>query len=312
MDRCHIVVCNFSKIAMFWGSFNRLQKFDRSADRIIIFDCSPETNREIEMNITRQAVQYHRLQGCVFWVRRGNWLMNHGAQLDYIDLLRKGVIKTPKLVYFMQEHYLNITQEVSSDTIPAHLKLDIDDFEKVSLLSEVCYFCARQGYRVTRFFGEEQYSVPLDILYRNRGGEHHRNEGIDFSLCIDGANFGVNPKVLIDALAETDYKTGPGTYRQTHCWETYLVYLIEKRGFGFYDRAQRSLIYRPKELQEANSINWQPFWADPIAWRLYGIPDLGNPYSEFPISLAQSLFHSEHLLQRRSLGYRGVLSVELI
>lgn len=192
MKRIDIVVANFGRIQFFCENFRKLKNFDADNDRIIVLDCSPDQQNQLSTLAT--FCNELGLKKSIFFVRRSNWLLNHGAQLDYIHLLNSGAISRPLFCYFMQDHYLNSVRDVKGDSLPDNTKLDIDmivDFHSKTHGNSVI-FCSRDGFRVTRFVARDQ----LKQVY-----EHYK-------ICPRGARqlphfvlIAICPSVLMEAIS---------------------------------------------------------------------------------------------------------------
>jgi hypothetical protein len=276
MKRFDIVVANFKKIEYFYENFSKIRHFDPQNDRIIVLDCSP--TRGEQLSKLAKFCQTAGLTKSLLFIARKNWLFNHGAQLDYINYLNSLVIERPQLCYFMQEHYLDTERDVKGDTLPRGKVLDLDEVFGLQNRNsnKLVIFCARAGYRVTQFVAQDQISRVYEH-YRVLSAGSPSTFGFsimsDFSICVDGGNFCVDPLTLMNSLKvlKPSWNTGPGTYNHTHVWETLLTFIHQQANCGFYELSRQMLVYDPSELTRNDKLldTWKPFYAFPVAWALY-------------------------------------------
>ncbi len=233
-DRFHIVVSNHKRLACFVDNFQHIQKFDGECDRVYIFDCSPNSTWNAQIEIANRLTAF----GCVwgtnlFFVRRRNWGVNHGAQLDYFRCLQDGRIPRPRYVAFMQEHYLDRQRFVKEDTLPEDAIFDLDAiaarFDSDRLVG--CVFFARYGARVitsnpisdsSGFFGDGTVLLPGA---RRRG------------FCIDGGNFITRPELYLKWFAHHQHflTKGDGSYGFSHVWEARLGQILYDQAVKWVD-----------------------------------------------------------------------------
>jgi hypothetical protein len=276
MNRFDIVVANFQRIEYFYENFSKLDNFDPVNDRIIVLDCSPTWGEQLSKLST--FCKTAGLSKSLLFIPRKNWLFNHGAQLDYINCLNSGIIERPSLCYFMQEHYLDTKRGVKGDTLPDGESLDLDEVFRLQHKNnnKLVIFCARFGYRVTQFVAQDELRKVYEYystVSSGRPSAFRFTIMCDFSLCIDGGNFCVDPIVLMSVVRELrpTLNAGPSTYNHTHVWETLLTFLHQQANCGFYELSRQMLIWNPSELTRNSRLidRWKPFYAFPVAWALY-------------------------------------------
>ncbi len=140
--RFDILVLNFERVRLFFDNFHKLKNYDATRDRIVVFDCSRDGEREREL-----SAAFARSQGWVLggpelvFVRRGNWGIDQGARVDYLSYLHRGR-SLPQFVWEFQEHYLDNTSDYSrwgsgvlagqtkEDTLPDGAIVDLDQCER--------------------------------------------------------------------------------------------------------------------------------------------------------------------------------------
>jgi hypothetical protein len=258
------VVANYGRIELFWQGLAEVRGFDFQRDRIIVLDCS-ETSQETASLRAAAATGVAPMlapSNYVF-IRRLNWNLNHGAQLDYFYLLDRGVMSTPRYTFFVQDHYLNRHREVKGDSIPEDFYWDLN-FVFAKLQSEptlVC-FAARNGFRISTVVRSKKTRQALV----------HQSE---LAIVIDGGNFVVNPKYYLDYFSRHPSRAlaGTGSYGFAHVWETRLCWILGEAGCQFMNLRSGLAVSDVRDLKEREPEPgqvWQPFLNSPIHWTLYG------------------------------------------
>ena len=271
-NRIHLVVANYQRLSCFVENFEKVDGFNPEVDSVYIFDCSPEFNWRSEL-ILAQTLCKHGLvwNKNIFFIRRRNWCVNHGAQLDYFRAILDGLISPPRVVAFMQEHFLDLKTLVKEDTIPEHTVYNVDRIvEKFESDPQVgCVFHTRYGVRVAtsnpvidnnkEFFGDSD--VLLDRSTR-RG------------FLIDGGNFIVRPDLYLRWFAaHPGYLTaGDGSYGFSHVWEARLGQILYDQKIKWCD-LDRNLEYTTiteLDLLEKNLSNKvSKLWYDHRIWYFF-------------------------------------------
>ena len=268
-DRFHIVVSNFRRLDCFVDNFNRMQGFDINRDRIFIFDCTPYSEFQTELNIADRLTAFGLTWGeNLHFIRRRNWGVNHGAQLDYFRAIREGKISLPTYTAFIQEHYLDLEHFVKEDTIPEKSTYDLNQMEaKFRNDPEIgCAFYARKGIRVCTsnpvtksdevFFGDGTSLLP--------NARRH-------CFCIDGGNFIVRPELYLNWFnTHPHYLTrGDGSYGFAHVWEVRLGSILYNQKIKWAD-LYRNIDYRDinqlDEIEVLRGEKCSELWYDNRIW----------------------------------------------
>ena len=178
MNRFHIVVSNYQRLSSFVDNFHKLQGFNPELDAVYILDCSPTNIYLSEIKVAAQLSLFGlEWNKNLFFIRRRNWGVNHGAQLDYFRCLRDGLIELPHYSVFMQEHFLDWVNYVKEDTLPENTIFDLDDiftrFQDDNALG--CAFYPRYGVRIItsnpisdpqkEFFGDGEILLVVILLF---------------------------------------------------------------------------------------------------------------------------------------------------
>lgn len=272
MNRFHIVVPNYQRLQSFVENFHKISGINTRLDAIFIFDCTPENVWEEQLAIADRLRTYDlEWNRNLFFIRRRNWGVNHGAQLDYFRAILDGLIQTPRFVAFMQEHFLDLKNYVKEDTIPEHSRYDLSaiakKFESDPQIG--CAFHARNGVRVStsnpvtdsakEFFGDGE--VLLEGATR-RG------------FLIDGGNFIVRPELYLRWFsAHLRFLTdGDGGYGFSHVWEARLGQILYDQKIKWCDLSRNleyTTIAELDELQKSLSQKISKLWYDNRVWYFY-------------------------------------------
>jgi hypothetical protein len=178
----------------------------------------------------------------------------------------------------MQEHYLDTKRDVKDDTLPEGQLLNLDELFELQNMNgnKLVIFCARAGYRVTQFVVQDQIGKVYEhyrLLSAGLPSTFRFSIESNFSICVDGGNFCVDPLALMNSLKvlKPNWNAGPGTYDHTHVWETLLTFIHQQDNFGFYELSRKALVWHPSELTQNDNLGnmWKPFYAFPVAWALY-------------------------------------------
>lgn len=272
VDRFHVVVSNYNRLSCFVENFSRLRGFDPLRDRLYILDCSDEDSWREQLAIAgKLTARGLRWSESLFFIRRRNWNVNHGAQLDYIRCLRDELIPVPLCTAFMQEHYLDLERFVKEDTLPADAVYDLDaiaaELEADPKLG--CVFFARYGVRVSvsnpvrkrnsEFFGDAKELLP---------GARRR------CFCIDGGNFTVRPQLYLNWFEQRPRQLtrGNGTYGFAHAWEVRLGKILYDQHITWLDMYRGLRYASVEELDEVEAKREQPaslLWYDHRGYFFY-------------------------------------------
>jgi hypothetical protein len=303
MDRFHIVVSNYERLSCFVDNFRRIRGFDGEHDRVYILDCSPNPDWQDQMVVAdRLTCSGLRWGVNLYFIRRRNWNLNHGAQLDYIRCLREETIPVPAYTAFMQEHYLDTKRYVKEDTLPEGATYDLDaikaEFE--ANIKVGCVFFARYGVRVStsnpvkekekQFFGDGTELLP---------GATRR------CFCVDGGNFIVRPQLYLNWFAAhpRDLTRGNGTYGFAHAWEVRLGKILYDQRIVWVDLRRRLRYTSIEELdiQEASGAEKASMlWYDHRGYfffygrdiHKYGPRPLESTKRQLKRYIRHALFHS--------------------
>ncbi|MGD0272574.1 MAG: hypothetical protein ABSB96_02425 [Gaiellaceae bacterium] len=303
MDRFHIVVSNYERLSCFVDNFQRIRGFDGERDRVYIMDCSPDHGWQEQMavadRLTRSGLRWGKN---LYFIRRRNWNLNHGAQLDYLRCLRDERIPIPAYAAFMQEHYLDLNRFIKEDTLPDGTVYDLDLIEATfgSDSNVGCVFLARYGIRISasnpvnergrEFFGDGTELLP---------GARRR------CFCIDGGNFIVRPQLYMDWFKAHPHflVRGNGTYGFAHVWEVRLGKILYDQRVEWVD-LHRHLKYSTieqldaieKSLEQKVSMLWYDhrayFFLHGRDIQKYRPPPLASARPYLRQYLSQTLFHS--------------------
>lgn len=271
--RFDIVVANTNRSEVFWTSLSSLKNFDLSKDRIIFMDCSRNSQKELEKcrrfmrDLDLEKIDFH-------FLKRRNWNLNHGAQLDYIRLVAESKLDKPKFTYFMQEHYLNKDIFVKGDTIPKDEVIDLNVVEQfLTANNNMVFFCSRNGFRISSFIKDE------DSYYRhNRVKDmntlHFKNSS-DICFIIDGGNYCLDISHYFDHYGKHKdlYIRGNGCIHFCGVWETRLCKILYDQGLTFYEK-RRNLKFKTVNELKSKYPNpgeiWGYFYQRPHAYYFYG------------------------------------------
>ena len=205
------------------------------------------------------------------FIRRRNWNMNLGAQLDYFRCLLDERIPTPAYAAFMQEHHLDPDRFVKEDTIPdgAVYDLDLIEAEFQSDPNVGCVFLARYGMRVSA-------SNPV-----NERGKDFCGDGTELlprarrrCFCIDGGNFIVRPQLYLDWFSAHpgSLTRGDGSYGCALVWEVRLGKILYDQRIEWVD-LRRHLTYSTIEqldvIEESLAQKVSMLWYDSRVYSLF-------------------------------------------
>ena len=272
MDRFHIVVQNYNKIQSFVDNFSRIETFDPSRDRVYFFDCSSDDRWESEL-VTADLLTKYDLEWNhnLFFVRRRNWGVNHGAQLDYFRCLLDRRINIPSYAAFVQEHYFDLKNNVKEDTIPEDARYSLDDIQKeFESDSDIgCVFLARNGIRVC-------VSHPAEKSMNDFFGDASKllENAIPRCFCTDGGNFIVRPQLFLNwFIRNRKYLTkGNGSYGFAHVWETRLGKILYDQNIKWSDM-YRGVRYRTIDdllcVEDTHKEKLSAYWYDNWLWYFF-------------------------------------------
>ena len=174
-SRYHIVVFNHNRIGIFVNTLHKMLNLDKNRDKIIIVDNSDKQTKEFIICCIEQNSDFrHNIN--LFYSKRRNYGWNSSGMLEYfVNLEKIQDEQLPKLVLFMQEHYLepdfykNGSQK--SDTVPIGKKLDLDQVEKqfdgdpdIGCLFLLCNGAQTTEYGIPNFPGSCYFTRP--IIYK--------------------------------------------------------------------------------------------------------------------------------------------------
>lgn len=310
MIRFDIVVANYNKADVFWEGFSNLKNFDPLLDRVVFLDCS--NNSLHELAVCQHYINALGINGCNFvFIKRRNWLLNPGAQLDYVRLVAEGKLAKPLHAFFMQDHYLNKQRLVKGDTIPESVILDLDHISDILLQNnKLAVSATRYGFRLCASVPEElcgedyacyddSYNYPwLFVDCRQPigsiiGGKYcndhfiyyngclHMPGSKDICLVIDGSNFCVDPIYYINHYNQHKamYSGGIGDYGEGLTWEARLSKILTDQGVGFYELSRSVCFWSPEELKSAQpdpdpAKLWCYFYNSPLFYWIHAGHDI--------------------------------------
>ena len=253
MDRFHIVVSNYNRIESFVRNFEKISNFDLENDKVYVMDCSPEGNWAVQLEQTKSlashGLEYDRN---LFFIRRRNWNMNHGAQLDYIKAILDDKIEEPRYTAFVQEHYFDLDECVKDDTIPESADYDLNTIEAKFCEDEKigCVFFSRNGIRISLnnplkstenyFWGDEETIVNEGhdpALINTIVGGRRLKGSKPRCFFVDGGNFIVRPMPYTNwfKVRRSHLVEGDGSYGFCHVWEIRLGYILYKQNIVWVD-----------------------------------------------------------------------------
>jgi len=271
-NRFHIVVSNHQRIQSFVDNFPKIMGFNPAEDSILIFDCSPENAWKEQLTITdRLCKSGLKWNKNLFFIRRRNWGMNIGGQMDYVRVIRDKLIEAPKFSAFMQEHYLDIANFVKEDTLPENTDYNLDQiaekFESDNQLG--CIFHARYGVRVA-------ISDPIIESKREFFGDGDTliKGAVRRGFLVDGGNFIVRPEMYVKWF-DTNPKyltSGDGSYGFTIVWEARLGQILYDQRIKWCDLSRNleySSIAELDALENSLSKKISKLWYDNRVWYFY-------------------------------------------
>ncbi len=264
MDRFHLVVSNYKRIISFVGNFHMVRGFDIKRDKVYIFDCSPLSTVQGQLEIADRLVSFGLRWGDnLFFIRRRNWCVNHGAQLDYIRCIQEKTVMMPKYTAFVQEHYFDLQHLVQEDTIPEEAVYDLDRIDTKFRSNDKigCVFHARNGVRV---------SVSNPVTNRMFNGGHGTAlipKAIRRCFFIDGGNFIVRPQLYLNWFEKHPYylTKGDGSYGFAHVWEIRLgkiIYDQKAKWVDMHRNIEYNSIDELDDLEEMNKDKYSALWYD--------------------------------------------------
>ncbi|MDY6836615.1 MAG: methyltransferase domain-containing protein [Thermodesulfobacteriota bacterium] len=272
VDRFHIVVSNYKRISCFVDNFRRIQGFDRRRDRVIIFDCSPDPDWQEQLAIAESLTFLGLRWGeNLYFIRRRNWNVNHGAQLDYFRCLIDQSIPKPEYAAFMQDHYLDLKRFVKEDTIPENAVYDLDQVEaKFRSDPDIgCAFFSRYGIRVST-------SSPIsDKDFWGDGAELIPGAKRRWFL-VDGGNFIVRPQLYLNWFKAHPHRLTQGFYVQ-NCWEVRLGKILCDQGIKWadmYRNIEYSTIEDLDAIEASRGEKVSMLWYDNRVWFFFGGRDM--------------------------------------
>ena len=290
MDRFHLVVSNYSRITSFVDNFDKIKSFDPSCDKIYIMDCSPEETWQNELEYAKKLERFGlKYNHNLFFIRRRNWNLNHGAQLDYIKSVIDANIPEPKYIAFVQEHYFDLKNSVKDDTIPENSDYDMDRIEDAFTKDRDvgCVFFARNGIRVGQtnpakshddFFWGDSDTVLQSYSrskYRYLIDNHKAIKG-SRARCflVDGGNFIVKTKLYTDWFKSRPHllMNGDGSYGFCHVWEIRLGYILYTQNIKWVDMANNLSYTKAEELfelQKQSEKSLYKLWYENRIWFFY-------------------------------------------
>lgn len=297
MDRFHIVVSNHQRLSCFVDNFQRIRGFNGEHDRVYILDCSPNSGWRDQMAVANRLTSSGLRWGeNLYFIRRRNWNMNLGAQLDYIRCLQDERIPVPAYAAFMQEHYLDLNRVVKEDTLPHNAVYDLDRIEGEfrSDSNAGCVFLARYGIRVSasnpvnekgkEFFGDGNELLP---------GARRR------CFCIDGGNFIVRPQLYLDWFDDHPrfLVRGNGTYGFALVWEVRLGKILYDQQIEWID-LHRHLRYSTIEqldvIEGSLAHKASMLWYDHRRYtRFYG-----SDIEKYPLTVTSVWLHMRRDLKK--------------
>jgi hypothetical protein len=277
VKRFHIVVANFEQITNFVDNFKNIHGFDPDQDSIYILDSSQESAVQSEM-VRANRLCSHGLEWekNLFFIKRRNWGVNHGAQLDYFRAVLEGMIQPPQLVAFMQEHYLDLDIFVKEDTLPKDAVYDLNQiahkFEDDQQIG--CGFHSRYGIRVS-------ISNPVtdDVKEFFGDGDKLLDKAVRRSFLIDGGNFVVRPELYLRWFAaHRKYLiAGDGSYGFSHVWEARLGQILYDQNIkwcDFYRELEYTTISDLDEIERESGRKVSKLWYDHRIWYFFYGRDL--------------------------------------
>lgn len=302
--RFDIVVTNHNRGEVFWEAYKKIKHLDKNRDRLIFMDCSDNPDKELKKILPMILENRFEVGKNFLFIKRRNWNLNHGAQMDYIRLLSEKKISKPKLVFFMQDHYLNTKRYVKGDTIPEGEVINLRQIETfLSRNKDVVWFCSRNGFRVS-----VKYNDAGDYY---KYGDNYKLDLKDItalSLVIDGGNFCVDPQIYVtDYLKNKNkYFTGNGNIYFCTVWETRLCKILYDKRYSFYESHRKlrfSSIEKLKAKYPKPGSVWLYFYNPPLAYYLYG-QDIYR--SKFSPHYFREIFYG-HGIGKSSLNFKYLI-----
>jgi hypothetical protein len=288
MHRFHLIVQNYNKLQSLVDNFERVENFDPRRDAVYIFDCSPTHTWQQEL-LTADRLTEHDLEWNrnLFFIRRRNWGVNHGAQLDYFRCLLDNRIPIPTYSAFVQEHYFDLENYVKEDTLPENAHYDLDQIEmKFESDPETgCVFFARKGIRIC-------VSNPVRNNHTNFFGDAAElfEGATPRCFCTDGGNFIVRPELFVNWFKKNPrYLTkGNGSYGFSHVWETRLGKILYDQKIKWVDMCRDARYETVEELfslQRSRNEKLGEFWYDNWLWYFFH----GRDQQRYPLLSVRSV-----------------------
>lgn len=272
MTRIDVVVANHGRVELFLDSFERLVGFSNLTDRIVILDSSADFQTErkkIEDWHSKQTFQQIK----VLIVRRRNWNLNHGAQMDYIRAVFQGQIKCPEFSFFMQDHYLDPAKFVKGDSSPADFSFDLNEWVNYGRNNpNSVQFCTRNpifGFYekrkvaqsfLDRYLKQKNASSEFDKV--SSSVEVYNEEYLTLvTLSISGGNFFVNPVLYKDAYLSDPkrFVRGVGSYSFCHVWEARICKFLFDQDTLFVDKNKGATL-KKNLIRNNTSVNVWPIF----------------------------------------------------
>jgi len=317
MIRFDIVVATHGRSELFWQGFDNIKNFDKSKDRIIIFDCSEDYDAEAKKSLPYLA----ELGGDVnfLFFTRENTGRNPGCILDYARCLAYGKIETPRYSFFVQDHYLNREKFVADDTIPDGFVWDLDDAEKKMGNDKKVVFGAKNGILIIssvseKYCGADYVPTQLDddLLYMEVKlddgryfeivnscchGQVELEGGVDLGLAVDGINLCADPAALVEFYKNNENMclNTIGDYGDAYIWEGRIGKIFSDAGYEFHDLL-RDVVYKtPADVRARGQFgkDWFYFYPTPLFAVFHGKDlwkhefKLSAPYFRYATYLAE-------------------------
>ena len=340
MTRFDIVVANRNRSEVFWEGFSNIENFDVHLDRIVFMDCSDDSLKELSKCLL--FLDQCGLRDCNFvFIRRRNWAMNQGTLIDYTRLIGEGVLDPPRYAFFMQDHYVNKALYVKGDTIPDHLRIDLDHiYGLLAANNKLVVFAARFGFRLCASVPEEycgkDYASYDDFanppwcwvdgalgsiidgkyccdhfIYCDAG---HLPGSHDICIAIDGCNLCVDPRYFVSHYRQhvKMYTAGLGDYTDALVWETRISKILYDQGLGFHELNSKVCCCKTEELRRLqpdpdSSKLWCYFYNSPLFYWV-----LGRDIWHYDFKITDAYFrYAQHCVNYRNLADKDTTMVLL-
>ncbi len=338
MDRFHIVAANYNRLDSFVHNFPKIKNFNNSLDKVYILDCSSNNRITNQLLIANRLARYGlHWNKNLFFIRRRNWNLNHGAHLDYMRLVLQEKISIAAYMILIQEHYFDLDNYVKEDTIPSQATFDLDiienKFNKYNMIG--CIFYSRNGIRVCLsnpikterdyFYGDietikRRYSYTgYYSKYYKEVKQNKKIEGAKIRcFCVDGGNYIVRSRLYLDWFKKRKKMMidGDGSFGFCHVWETRLgkiLYDQKIKWVDMFNKVEYSSYNELMELEKKNHKRYSRYWYDNRVWYFfYGRDQIR--YLPFPFfamnkyffgNFLQNIFNYDKNLRLRFLSYKN-------